>query len=123
MESDQLKSGERTSQTDVSENIGQVRPEITGNGPILHNSFQIIDITGNGNPSSFNVPENALRNQGYNQGQRVRDYQQLGSNDYKSKAEATCITPFMEQPQEKYDYDWNSYYFPPNDSYVYYEEY
>ena len=122
LKSDQLNSGGRTSQTDVSENIGQVRPEITGNGPILHNSFQIIDIT-NVNPSSFNVPENEMRDNGYNQGQRVRDYRQLGSNDYNPKAEARCITPFMEQPQETYDYDWNSYYFPPNESDNYYEEY
>ena len=42
LKSDQLNSGERTSQTDVSENIGQVRPEMIGNGPILHNFFQII---------------------------------------------------------------------------------
>ena len=100
-----------------------MRPAITGDGPILHNSFQIIDITGNGNPSSFNVPKNELRNQWYNQGQRVRDYQQLGSNDHNPKAEATCFIPFMEQPQETYVHDWNSYYFPPNDSDVYYEEY
>ena len=122
LKSDQLNSGERTSQTDVSENIGQVRPAITGDGPVLQNSFQIIDMTGNGNPSSFNVPENELRNQGYNQGQRVINYQQLGSNDYNPKAEATCFIPF-EQPQETYDHDWNSYYFPPNDSDIYYEEY
>ena len=124
LKSDQLNSGGRTSQTDVSENIGQVRPEITGNGPILHvPSLQIIDITTNGNPSSYNVPENEMRNQGYTQGQRVRDYQQLGSNDYNPNAEAISFTPFMEQSQETYDYHWNSYYFPPNNSDDYNEEY
>ena len=123
LKSDELHSGERGLKTDVSENIGQVRPAIAGDGPLLHNSFQIIDISDNGNFSGFNVPENAMRNQGYNEGQRVTDYQQLGRNDYNPNAEARCFSPSMEQPQETNYHSWNSYYFPPNDSDNYYEEY
>ena len=105
----ELKSDQTTEPADVQQDIGQVRPEDVNDGPNLHNTINI------GQFVSVSNSENACGNENFQQGRRVRDYQQLSDSYYNPKAEARCYSPGVEDT-------WDSYYFPPYQDDTYYDD-
>ena len=118
LKSQDLKTGQ-TSPADVQLDIGQVRPENINDGPDLHNTINI------GQYVSVPISENASNNEGSQQGQKVRNYQQLADSDYNPKAEAQCLSPCVDETSFSSVglHNWDSYYFPPDHNETYFEEY